>query len=55
MLLNPLILILWLLIWGWLWGMIGVLLAVPLLVCIKLIAGKLELSSSWVKILETQN
>lgn len=53
--LNPLILMLWLLIWGWLWGMIGVLVAVPLLVCIKLIAGKLKLSLHWVKIAETQD
>lgn len=54
MLLNPLVLMLWLLAWGWLWGMIGVLLAVPLLVCIKLIAGKLELGLHWVRIVETQ-
>ena len=33
--LNPLILIVWLVIWGWLWGTVGVLLAVPLLVCMK--------------------
>lgn len=53
MLLNPLILVLWLLVWGWLWGIVGVLLAVPLLVCIKLIADQLELGVHWIKIVET--
>ncbi len=51
--LNPLILILWILIWGWLWGPAGVLLAVPLLVCIKLAAGQLNILSNWVKLIET--
>jgi predicted PurR-regulated permease PerM len=51
--LNPLILILWLLIWGWLWGAAGVLIAVPLLVCIKLAAGQLNILSKWVKLIET--
>lgn len=50
---NPLILILWLLIWGWLWGAAGVLVAVPLLVCIKLAAGQLNILGKWVKLIET--
>lgn len=41
--LNPLILIIWLVIWGWLWGPAGVLLAVPLLVCLKLTASQLHI------------
>jgi len=51
--LNPLILILWLFIWGWLWGPAGVLLAVPLLVCIKLAAGQLNIFKRWVHLIET--
>ena len=51
--LNPLILILWLLVWGWLWGAVGVLVAVPLLVCIKLAAGQLNVLSKWVRLIET--
>jgi predicted PurR-regulated permease PerM len=51
--LNPLILILWLLLWGWLWGAVGVLVAVPLLVCIKLAAEQLNILSKWVKLIET--
>lgn len=35
--LNPLILILWLVFWGWLWGIAGALLAVPMLICFKII------------------
>ncbi|MCG6202316.1 AI-2E family transporter [Psychromonas antarctica] len=51
--LNPLILILWLLIWGWLWGPAGVLLAVPLLVCLKLTAWQLNILTDWVRLIET--
>jgi predicted PurR-regulated permease PerM len=53
--LNPLILVLWLFIWGWLWGTVGVLLAVPLLVCLKLTAGHLNIAPSFVKMIETSN
>lgn len=51
--LNPLILILWILVWGWLWGPVGVLLSVPLLVCIKLAAGQLNIMTDWIKLIET--
>lgn len=50
--LNPLVLIIWLLIWGWLWGVGGVLLAVPLLVCIKIIGGQLGIMSPWLRVIE---
>ncbi len=52
--LNPLILMLWLIIWGWLWGAAGVLLAVPLLVCLKLAAQQLNVMEYWVKLIETR-
>ena len=52
--LNPLILILWLLLWGWLWGPVGVLIAVPLLVCLKLMAAQLNILGSWVQLIETR-
>ena len=52
--LNPLILIVWLFIWGWLWGAVGVLIAVPLLVCIKLAFSKLQISERWVRLIETR-
>lgn len=52
--LNPLILIVWLFIWGWLWGAVGVLIAVPLLVCIKLAAGRLRETHRWVRLIETR-
>ena len=53
--LNPLILILWLLIWGWLWGPVGVLIAVPLLVCLKLVATQLNVMTYWVALVETKS
>ena len=52
--LNPLVLMIWLIFWAWLWGMVGVLLAVPLLVCIKLAAAQLSVPPYWVRIIETR-
>jgi len=51
--LNPLVLILWLLLWGWLWGAVGVLIAVPLLVCLKLVASQLNVWTYYVELIET--
>ncbi|WP_320819357.1 AI-2E family transporter [Thalassolituus sp.] len=51
--LNPLILILWVVLWGWLWGAVGVLIAVPLLVCLKLAAARLNVLTQWVRLIET--
>lgn len=52
--LNPLILTLWLVIWGWLWGPVGVLIAVPLLLCLKLVAAQSEVLHYWVQFIETK-
>jgi predicted PurR-regulated permease PerM len=51
--LNPLVLIIWLVIWGWLWGTVGALLAVPLLVCMKLVASQLNVLTHWVELTES--
>ncbi|GAB6194880.1 AI-2E family transporter [Lysobacter xanthus] len=50
--LSPLVLILSLMVFGWLWGMIGLLLAVPLLVCIKLVLSRLDGLDGWARLLE---
>ncbi len=42
MAISPLMLILALMLFGWLWGMVGLLLAVPLLVCVKLVLTRLD-------------
>jgi predicted PurR-regulated permease PerM len=52
MALSPLILILALMVFGWLWGIIGLLLAVPLLVCIKLVLARVEGMEGWARLLE---
>lgn len=38
--LNPVVILVWLLAWGWLWGVPGLLLAMPLLVCAKIVAAR---------------
>lgn len=50
--LNPLAIILWLMIWGWMWGILGLLLAVPMLVCVKIICSRVEGLQHWAMMLE---
>nr|WP_324187848.1 AI-2E family transporter [Lysobacter niastensis] len=50
--LSPLVLILALMLFGWLWGIIGLLLAVPLLVCVKLVLARIEGMEGWARLLE---
>jgi predicted PurR-regulated permease PerM len=51
---NPLVLVIWMFIWGWVWGAVGVLIAIPLLVCVKIIASNLDDSPSWLILLEAK-
>jgi len=52
MALSPLVLILALMVFGWLWGIVGLLLAVPLLVCVKIVLTRIEGMDGWAKLLE---
>ncbi|GAC14103.1 AI-2E family transporter [Aliiglaciecola lipolytica] len=52
---NPLVIILWLLMFGWLWGILGILLAVPILVCIKLAFSQLGILPHWLKLIEAKD
>lgn len=52
---NPLLVVIWMFIWGWLWGVGGMLLAIPLLMCLKLIFLHLRLIGDWVEILSGNN
>ncbi|MDO5505918.1 MAG: AI-2E family transporter [Pseudoxanthomonas suwonensis] len=52
MALSPLIVILALLIFSWAWGLVGLLLAIPLLVCVKIVLGKVEEFEGWARLLE---
>lgn len=52
MALSPLILILALMVFGWLWGIVGLLLAVPLLVCVKIVLIRIDGFEGWAKLLE---
>ncbi|MFC6441656.1 AI-2E family transporter [Bowmanella sp. JS7-9] len=51
---NPLIVILWLACMGWLWGMAGVLLALPILVCIKLVLVQMDKAPHWIRLVEAK-
>ncbi|SNY54721.1 Predicted PurR-regulated permease PerM [Arsukibacterium tuosuense] len=44
---NPLLVVIWMFVWGWIWGAVGVLIAIPLLVCLKIIASHFELLPYW--------
>lgn len=48
---SPLIVLLWLLFCGWLWGIPGVLLAVPMLVCFKIVAERVDGMNGWSKVI----
>ncbi|MGY0797494.1 AI-2E family transporter [Lysobacter sp. A286] len=50
--LSPLVLILALMVFGSLWGIIGLLLAVPLLVCVKIVLARIDGLEGWAKLLE---
>ena len=52
MALSPLVLILALMLFGWLWGIVGLLLAVPLLVCVKIVLSRIDGLEGWAKLLE---
>jgi len=52
MALSPLVLILALMVFGWLWGIVGLLLAVPMLVCVKIVLARLEGMEGWARLLE---
>ncbi|MGY1458403.1 MULTISPECIES: AI-2E family transporter [unclassified Luteimonas] len=49
--LSPLVLILALLVFGWLWGIVGLLLAVPLLVCVKRVLARIDGLQGWARLL----
>ena len=52
MAISPLVLMLGLMVFGWVWGIIGLLLAVPLLVCVKIVLSKIDGWEGWAKLLE---
>ena len=52
MALSPLILILALMVFGWMWGILGLLLAVPLLVCVKIVLARIDGRQGWARLLE---
>lgn len=48
---NPLLVVLWMLVWGWLWGAAGMLLAIPILMCFKIMAQHMDIIGPWVEVL----
>ncbi|VXC04346.1 Transporter [Luteimonas sp. 9C] len=51
MAISPLMLILALMLFGWMWGIVGLLLAVPLIVCVKLVLSRIEGFEGWARLL----
>ncbi len=52
MALSPLLLVLALMLFGFLWGFLGLLLAVPLLVCVKKVLSRIDGMEPWARLLE---
>ncbi|MGO1542339.1 MAG: AI-2E family transporter [Luteimonas sp.] len=52
MALSPLLLVLALMLFGFMWGFIGLLLAVPLLVCTKMVLSRIDGLERWARLLE---
>jgi predicted PurR-regulated permease PerM len=49
---SPLVVLLWLLFCGWIWDIAGVLLAVPMLVCFKIVAERVPDMDGWAAVIE---
>jgi predicted PurR-regulated permease PerM len=49
---NPLLVVLWMFAWGWLWGAVGMLIAIPLLVCGRILCTHLNLMGRWIGVLD---
>ena len=45
--LNPVAVLVWMMAWGWIWGLAGLLMAVPMLVCLKTVCEHLA-GSRWI-------
>ena len=52
MAISPLILILALMLCSWLWSVAGLLLAVPMMVCVKIVLSKIDGLTAWASLLE---
>jgi len=52
MAISPLVLILALMVCSWLWGIAGLLLAVPMMVCVKIVLSKIDGLTPWSNLLE---
>ncbi|MDO6746651.1 AI-2E family transporter [Gilvimarinus sp. 1_MG-2023] len=51
---NPLFVVLWMFFWGWLWGAVGMLLAIPLLMCCRILASQLNLIGGWERVVKSK-
>jgi len=52
MAISPLVLILALMVCSWLWSIAGLLLAVPMMVCVKIVLSKIDGLTAWSNLLE---
>lgn len=49
---NPLLVVLWMFFWSWMWGAVGLLIAIPMLMCLKIMARHLDFMGDWIYILD---
>jgi predicted PurR-regulated permease PerM len=51
---NPLVLLIWVAIWFWIWGIVGLLIALPLLACVKITLYQTGGEHRWLKIISAK-
>lgn len=49
---NPLLVVTWMFFWSWMWGAVGLLIAIPMLMCLKIMARHLAFMGDWIYVFD---